>query len=61
MHKTSLKNIKARGFYFRNRLKNRIDKDKKYLYTEELLNYIGSYKQIEFLTVCNYAKKYYNL
>lgn len=53
--KTSYKSIKMRGFSFRRKLKLRIDEQKRLKYTENLLDYIVSYQNVQFMTLSSYV------
>ena len=60
VHKTSIQNIRARGFYFRRRLKLRKDPDRRYQDTEKLMTYIASFQQVRFMTLDHYIQRHFH-
>jgi len=56
-YSSSLKNILARGFYFRRRFKLRISEEKRFELTESLLGFIAAFPHVQFMTVADFVKK----
>jgi len=55
-YKTSVRSIRARGFYFRRRFKLRIDENMRLQYTIRLFEHIKRYIDTEFMTLNQYAQ-----
>ncbi|MCK5145970.1 polysaccharide deacetylase family protein [bacterium] len=60
-HKTSLKAILARGFYFRSKLKLRHTCDTRFKMTEKFLSYISQFNGVSFYTAHSYIEKIENV
>ena len=60
VHRTTIQNIRARGFYFRRHLKLRKDPEQRYRDTEQLLQYIASFQQVRFMTVDHYIQRHFD-
>ncbi|MFX0195087.1 MAG: polysaccharide deacetylase family protein [Candidatus Hodarchaeota archaeon] len=54
-YKSSLRSIRTRGFYFRRRLKLRIDENARLRYTIHLFEHIKKHINIEFMTINQYV------
>jgi len=54
----SSEQISMRGFYLRRRLKLRVDENKRFEYTNKLINYIASFPYVQFMTLSSYVKSH---
>ncbi|MBN1351293.1 polysaccharide deacetylase family protein [candidate division KSB1 bacterium] len=53
--KATWQSVKARGFYFRRKLKLRIDEHKRFEFNRALFEYIAAHPDIEFTTMSSYV------
>ena len=56
--KTSLQSIRARGLYIRRRFKLRINEKKRLEYTKNLLEYMTSFEDVQYMTMSAYVHSY---